>query len=235
MKFIGFILFISLLISRNLLACEIPQRLKGEIDPGLVTSILNSAFKSSELVMKEKVCALDTKERSSGSLTSQLQAEQLEEIKYLVCVQEKYAKPLMGDVASSGGEVCREKCQRASELQRCIISLAERRRKAIEQSGFKGFQCFTRFENGAMYLDARLQNSNLLTDFKDSFIGQQEFIKRRMSACRAKVNDWEIKPCLDKVTEYENRLNSNCPQKEHLTSVSRSPRGSGGSSSRGTR
>src|SRR5690606_25779196 len=133
-----------------------PKKLEEALGLGMISSIIGTVtFKSPDVVLKTKICALNLKEKSNFS-SSGTNEDLFEEIKYFVKVQDTYVRPLMRDQTSSGGEVCGERCQRGKDLQKCVVEMAERRKAAIDRSGRFGFSCFTKFEDNFTYLNSEL-------------------------------------------------------------------------------
>ncbi len=208
-----------------------PKRLKEALKLGMISSVINTVtFKNADVVLKDKICALNDKERTRYSPPA-VNQDLFEEIQYFVKVQERYVRPLMADQTASAGEVCRERCQRGKELQNCLLDMSERRKALIELTGLNGFSCFKRYEDGYTYLNADLTEQSLEPAEK-SFSKKLDSLDRaKRFECGVKISETEKRRCLREITKKENSLIAHCPQDAAMAARSSSTRlGTGGAS-----
>jgi hypothetical protein len=195
-----------------------------------------SAVSSDGKIEKEKICNLNEKE--AASYTPGISPEvMLDEIKYFVEVQNKYAKPLIQNdrgYIASGGTECMGKCEWAKEFESCLTDMAERRNNAISSSGVYGLSCFKRYEDDGIYLSSDLLNQSLQS-YDESYDAKVNSITNDIKyKCGAMIHDDEAASCRKNMANRLAELNAVCPPDEKSAAQVSNPK-SKARSNRGSR
>lgn len=210
----------------------IPKVYAGEIEaPEELDEALSSTLSWSSRVLslvndegkveKEKICNLNEKEKSSY-IPRTNPSVMLDEIKYFIKVQNKYAKPLIQnnrEYVSSGGTECFEKCQWAKEFEGCISEMALRRKTAISSNEMYGFSCFQKYEDGGIYLNSDILNQSSLESYAESYDSQISEIEHdKKYECGVTINESDRASCEKKMANRLSTLKANCPPDEKSAS-----------------
>lgn len=195
----------------NAYEIEAPDEMEEQLQDALSwTTWALSYFRDERDLQHERICNLNKAETSSYNGSNRVETLH-EEIKFLVRIQDTFVKPYITKSRTYGSMDAPELAQ---ELQSCIMGLADRRKKKMEEYG-KSYSCYTSqsSSDSHVYLSSTILTSSLIneTDRYEDRVGDLDHELERCGI-RYSYSSTEIEECKSKAQRRFDSQNTNCPQ-----------------------